>query len=116
MRRKPNSEDTPNRWKRPKGNTRKTPNEGENPNWARTSRRNRTMTPKTRKKPTGERTPRTPSREEPPYWVYKECKKIGVKKSIRKEENKKTIFIPHEDREAHRAEQEAYEEVIGDTP
>jgi hypothetical protein len=33
-----------------------------------------------------------------------------------KEETKKAIFIPHEDREAYRAEQEAEEEDIGDTP
>ena len=40
----------------------------------------------------------------------------GAQKKSVKEETKKAIFIPHEDREAYRAEQEAEEEVIGDTP
>ena len=37
-------------------------------------------------------------------------------KTIGKEETRKTIFIPHEDREAYRAAQEAQEEFIGYTP
>jgi hypothetical protein len=29
-----------------------------------------------------------------PFWVYRECKKLGSKKKTEKEETKKTIFIP----------------------
>ena len=51
-----------------------------------------------------------------PEWVYKECKKIGGKQTDKKEETRKTIFVPHEDRAAQQMEQEVHEEAVGDTP
>ena len=72
--------------------------------------------PKTQKETNGGTNTEDTLRERAPYWMHKECKKLGLKKKTVKEETKKAIFIPHEDREAYRAEQEAEEEVIGDTP
>jgi len=51
-----------------------------------------------------------------PAWVYKGCKKIGATKTEGKEETRKTIFIPHEDRAVHQNDREVQEEVIGGTP
>jgi hypothetical protein len=51
-----------------------------------------------------------------PSWVYNECKKIGATKNEGKEETRKTIFIPHEERAAQQRDQEVQEEVMGTPP
>ena len=51
-----------------------------------------------------------------PSWVYNECKKIGAKKNEGKEETRKTIFIPHEERAAQQRGHATQEEVIGGHP
>ena len=51
-----------------------------------------------------------------PSWVYNECKKIGAKKNEGKDETRKTIFIPHEERAAQQRGHETQEEVIRGHP
>ena len=50
-----------------------------------------------------------------PSWAHNECKKIGAKKNEGKEDMRKTIFIPHDERVAQQKDPEFQEEVIGDT-